>query len=191
MRLSPHTARALKNAPLKNKDAAWFKSKPDLRDTDLRADSHSDGRIQRSMGSCTNGLRRRHLLCFLHRFHRWSRVRAPTRSLLRFRRGDVVQPGDATSIRPITGRLSLSPSSFADHTIRLSYEIPSCDQGHDRFITFRICTTHGLGFASPPVTVLSASRELGTLEPATYLLVKLVSIFSSCRSRRLSAIYFR
>lgn len=43
-------------------------------------------------------------------------------------------------------------------------------------ITFRICTTHGVGFASPPVTVLSASRELGTLEPATYLLGKLVSI---------------
>jgi hypothetical protein len=101
----------------------------------------------------------------------------------------VMFDGSATPIRPITGRPSLSPSSFADHTIRPSYEIPSCDQGHDRFITFRICTTHGLGFASPPVTVLSASRELGTLEPATYLLVKLVSIFSSCRSRRLSAIH--
>jgi len=36
VKLSPHTARALKNAPLKNKNAAWFKSKPDLRDTDLR-----------------------------------------------------------------------------------------------------------------------------------------------------------
>ena len=75
----------------------------------------------------------------------------------------------ATPIRPVTGRPSLSPSSCADHTIRPSYEIPSCDQGHDRFNTFRICTTHGLDFASPPVTVLSASRELGTLEPATHL----------------------
>jgi hypothetical protein len=62
-------------------------------------------------------------------------------------------------------------------------------QAHDRFITFYICTMHGLGSASPPVTVLSASRELGTLEPVTYLLAELVSIFSSCGSRRLTAIH--
>ena len=37
---------------------------------------------------------------------------------------------------------------------------------------------HGLGFASPPVMCLSASGELETPEPTTYLLVKLVSIFS-------------
>jgi hypothetical protein len=30
------------------------------------------------------------LLCFLHRFHKRSRVRAPAKSLLRFRRRDVV-----------------------------------------------------------------------------------------------------
>lgn len=36
---------------------------------------------------------------------------------------------------------------------------------------------HGLGSASPPVVVLSASGELRTPEPTTYLLVKLVSIF--------------
>ena len=39
-------------------------------------------------------------------------------------------------------------------------------------------TMHGLGSASPPMAFLSASRELETPEPATYLLVKLVSIFS-------------
>jgi len=38
-----------------------------------------------SEGSCTSGLHRRHLLCSLHRFHNWSRVRAPTGSRLRFR----------------------------------------------------------------------------------------------------------
>jgi hypothetical protein len=64
------------------------------------------------------------------------------------------------------------------------------EQAHDRFITFYICTMHGLGSASPPVTVLSASRELGTLEPVTSLLVELVSIFSSYGSRRLTAIHF-
>ena len=37
-------------------------------------------------------------------------------------------------------------------------------------------TIHGLGPASPPVIVLSASGELLTPEPITYLLVKLVSI---------------
>ncbi len=41
-----------------------------------------------------------------------------------------------------------------------------------------MCTMHGLGSASPPVAFLSASGELETPEPTTYLLVKLVSIFS-------------
>ena len=35
----------------------------------------------------------------------------------------------------------------------------------------------GLGSASPPVGMLSASGELGTPEPPTYLLVKHLSIF--------------
>src|SRR6266487_2669235 len=95
----------------------------------------------------------------------------------------------AIPIRPITRRLSLSPSSFADHAVRRSCDLPSCKQAHDRFLTFHICTMHGLGSASPPVTVLSASRELGTLEPVTSLLVELDSIFSSCGSRRLTAIH--
>ena len=56
----------------------------------LTADSHGDGKFTRRVGSRTNGLRRRHLLCFLYRFHKRSRVRAPAKSLLRFRRGDVV-----------------------------------------------------------------------------------------------------
>src|SRR5579872_654300 len=50
-------------------------------------------------------------------------------------------------------------------------------QGHDRFTTFHLSTTHGLGSASPPVIVVSASGELLTPEPTTYLLVKLISIF--------------
>src|SRR5947199_136376 len=62
----------------------------DLLDTGLTADSHGDGKFTRRVGSRTNGLRRRHLLCFLHRFHKSSRVRAPAKSLLRFRRRDVV-----------------------------------------------------------------------------------------------------
>ncbi len=36
---------------------------------------------------------------------------------------------------------------------------------------------HGLGSASPPMALLSASEELETPEPAISLLVKLVSIF--------------
>ncbi len=40
-----------------------------------------------------------------------------------------------------------------------------------------MCTVHGLGPASPPVVVVSASGELETPEPTTYLLVKPVSIF--------------
>ena len=51
-------------------------------------------------------------------------------------------------------------------------------QGHDRFTTFHMSTMHGLGSASPPVIVVSASGELRTPEPTTYLLVKLLSIFS-------------
>ena len=47
-------------------------------------------KFTRRVGSRTNGLRRRHLLCFLHRFHKRSRVRAPAKSLLRFRRREVV-----------------------------------------------------------------------------------------------------
>jgi len=54
------------------------------------ADSHGDEKFTRRVGSRTNGFRRRHLLCFLHRFHKRSRVRAPAKSLLRFRRRDVV-----------------------------------------------------------------------------------------------------
>ena len=50
-------------------------------------------------------------------------------------------------------------------------------QGHDRFTTFHMGTIHGLGPASPPVIVVSASGELLTPEPTTYLLVKLISIF--------------
>src|SRR5215470_3978583 len=52
-------------------------------------------------------------------------------------------------------------------------------QGHDRFTTFHMGTMHGLGPASPPVIVVSASGELLTPEPITYLLVKLVSILRS------------
>ncbi len=85
---------------------------------------------------------------------------------------------EATPIHPITGRHSLSPSSFANHTVRLPYESLSCVQEHDRFTTFHRYTMHGLGSASPPVVLVSASGELLTPEPTTYLLVKLLSIFS-------------
>jgi hypothetical protein len=52
-------------------------------------------------------------------------------------------------------------------------------QGHDRFTTFHRCTMRGLGPASSPVIVVSASGELRTPEPTTYLLVELLSTFSS------------
>jgi hypothetical protein len=39
-------------------------------------------------------------------------------------------------------------------------------------------TAHGLGSASSPVVLVSASGELGTPEPTTYRLVKLISTFS-------------
>jgi hypothetical protein len=38
-------------------------------------------------------------------------------------------------------------------------------QGPDRFTTFRMSTMHGLGSASPPVIVVSASGELLTASP--------------------------
>jgi hypothetical protein len=38
----------------------------------------------------SNSFTGRSLLCFLHRFHKRSRVQAPAKSQLRFRRGDVV-----------------------------------------------------------------------------------------------------
>jgi hypothetical protein len=49
---------------------------------------------------------------------------------------------------------------------------------HNWLSTFRVYTMHGLGSASPPVVLLSASGELRTPEPTTYPLVKLLSIFS-------------
>src|SRR6266516_38596 len=57
----------------------------------------------------------------------------------------------STPIHPITGWLSLSPSSFADHAIRLPYEGLSCIQEHDRFPPFGRCPIHGLAAAAPPV----------------------------------------
>ena len=85
---------------------------------------------------------------------------------------------EATPISPITGQHLLFPSSFTGHAFSTSYDIPSCIQEPGRLTTFHMCTMHGLGSASPPVVLLSASGELRTPEPTTYLLVKLVSIFS-------------
>ena len=59
----------------------------------------------------------------------------------------------------------------------LTISLPA-EQEHSRFTTFRMCTMHGLGSASSPVVLSSASGELGTPEPTTYLLVQLVSTFS-------------
>ena len=58
-----------------------------------------------------------------------------------------------------------------------SYDGPSCEQEHIRLTTFHMRTRYGLGSASPPVVLLSASGEMGTPEPATHLLVKPLSIF--------------
>ena len=76
--------------PLKNEDAVSFKCNEDLLDTDLRPTRTAIEKSIRRVGSRTNGFHRRHLLCFLHRFHKRSRVSAPARSGLRFRRGPVV-----------------------------------------------------------------------------------------------------
>ena len=86
-------------------------------------------------------------------------------------------PVGAIPIHSVTEWLSLFPSSSTDHVVSTSHDGPSCCQEHGRLTTFRICTVHGVGPASSPVALLSASRELRTLEPATYPLVKPLSIF--------------
>jgi len=85
----PSSGSSTQKRPHENENAAYSKR---IRPTRywLAADSHGDGKFTRRVGSRTNGLRRRHLLCFLHRFHKRSRVRAPAKSQLRFRRRDVV-----------------------------------------------------------------------------------------------------
>ena len=86
----PSSGSSTQNAPLKNEDEASFKCNEDLLDTDLRPTRTAMEKSIRRVGSRTNGFHRRHLLCFLHRFHKRSRVSAPARSGLRFRRGPVV-----------------------------------------------------------------------------------------------------
>jgi hypothetical protein len=83
----------------------------------------------------------------------------------------------AISIWLITSQRLLLPSSSTDYVINASYDALSSCEEHNRFITFHRCTMHGLGSTSPPVGVSSASGELGTPEPPTYLLVKHLSIF--------------
>jgi hypothetical protein len=83
----------------------------------------------------------------------------------------------AISIWLITSQRLLLPSSSTDYVINASYDTLSSCEEHNRFTTFHRCTMHGLGSTSPPVGVSSASGELGTPEPPTYLLVKHLSIF--------------
>src|SRR5882762_1809825 len=54
----------------------------------VRWDARSD--LSSLPDNLSNRFPGRSLLCFLHRFHKRSRVRAPAKSLLRFRRRDVV-----------------------------------------------------------------------------------------------------
>jgi len=49
-----------------------------------------------------------------------------------------------------------------------SYDEPSCSQEHIRLTTFHMRTRYGLGSASPPVVLLSASGELLPPEPTTF-----------------------
>src|SRR5947209_10133563 len=85
------------------------------------------GRTNRGVRKGSFGRFRCHLLYLLSRLLKRSRARSDQREVCSLSRG-VMFDGSATPIRPVTGRLSLSPSSFADHTIRPSYEFPSCDQ---------------------------------------------------------------
>jgi hypothetical protein len=65
-------------------------------------------------------------------------------------------------------------------------------QEHDRFTTFHISTVHGLGPASPPVVVLSASGELLTDSSDHVPFWSSLSAPLACyRSRRLSAVHVR
>jgi len=76
--------------PHEKRGRGLMQNESDLLDTDLRPTRTAMEKSIRRVGSRTNGFHRRHLLCFLHRFHKRSRVSAPARSGLRFRRGPVV-----------------------------------------------------------------------------------------------------
>jgi hypothetical protein len=104
------------------------------------------------------------VICFtsLGRLLKRSRAQRPEGSLPAFTGGDV-----ATSIRSITDRPSLSPSSSTGPPVSAPCGAPSCMQEQDRLTTFRMCTRHGVGSASPPVVFMSASGEFLTPEPTT------------------------
>ena len=67
----------------------------------------------------------------------------------------------------MTDRPSLLPSSCTGHTTGGPHgPLPSHEE-HSRLTTFRTRTMHGLGSASPPVALLSASGEFRAPEPTT------------------------
>src|SRR5258708_3249513 len=99
-------------------------------------------------------------------------VRLPVFSVTRLTAGALTRHA-----RVITRQHSLLASSCTGYAIGAPYNARSSYEEHIRFITFHSCTMHRLGSASSPVGVLSASGELGTPDPPTYLLVKHLSIF--------------
>src|SRR5712691_2126526 len=94
---------------MKNEDAAWCKTNQTYSiQTCCRFARRWN---HRRVSSCTNGLRHRHLLCFMHRFLKSSR--AEHQQEVSSVSGEVILSprGDATSICPITGQPSLAPIS--------------------------------------------------------------------------------
>ncbi len=69
-------------------------------------------------------------------------------------------------LQPLSGRLQFPPPLPAMLSTDLAICFPVA-QEHIRFTTFRMCTRHGLGSASPPVALLSASGEFRAPEPTT------------------------
>jgi hypothetical protein len=86
------------------------------------------------------------LLCCPRRLADGSRTPTPEGSLLPFGRGPVPTP-----IRPITGRLSLPPSSFTRSPIGAPYGVLSLAGGLRAYHVPQVERTGGLGRVSSPV----------------------------------------
>src|SRR5262249_20295770 len=88
--------------------------------------------------------------------------------------GEVMSPLGSTPSRPITGRLSLAPSSFTRCPLRLSYDSPCCLEaaGQRAYHVPQVKHTGGLARVSAPVV---PQRRRGSSEPrdlTTCLLAK-------------------
>ncbi len=76
-------------------------------------------------------------------------------------------------LQPLSSRLQTGLRFFphpvpAMLSVDFTVHLPGGKE-HNWLTTFRVYTIRGVGSASPPVVVLSASGELRTPEPTTYL----------------------